>query len=236
MFVDICNTQNKYEVIYADPPWQYGSKKFGTGYKDKWEELDVAQYPTMSHQELVELPIKQISSDNSICFMWVTDSHLKEGIALMEAWGFKYTTIGFNWIKKTSTGGTCKNFAPWTLKSWEICIIGTKGTCTKLKTSNNVIGLIEAERRKHSQKPEEARERINQLFANSPKLELFAREIAEGWDCWGNDPNIGAPQSHSTLVTDAVTSAGADPVISTTPADPNAASIVSSLKSKFAGL
>ena len=187
-FIDIFKTNKKYRIIYADPPWKYGSKHYQDGNRD-FKSLD-AQYDTMTIPDLKLLPVANISKKDSICFMWVTDSHLKEGIEVLEAWGFTYKTIGFNWIKKTSKNNTCVNFAPWTLKSSEICLIGTKGTMTKYKTSNSVRQLIEVERTKHSKKPDEARIRINELFNDSKKIELFARESSSGWDRWGDEADI----------------------------------------------
>lgn len=176
----------KYNIIYADPPWQYGSKKYQDGNRD-FDKLEDNHYKTMTIKEIKTLPIKNIIKEDCICFMWVTDSHLKEGIEVLELWGFTYKTIGFNWIKKYNNGKTCVNFAPWTLKSWEICLIGIKGSMGKYKKVNNVRGLLEEERTLHSKKPEEARNRIVELFGDLPKLELFAREKINGWDCWGDE-------------------------------------------------
>jgi N6-adenosine-specific RNA methylase IME4 len=41
--------------------------------------------------------------------------------------------------------------------------------------------------REHSRKPVEARERIVQLMGDVPRVELFARQKAPGWDAWGNE-------------------------------------------------
>ncbi len=178
----------KYNIIYADPPWQFGSKAYQDSNR-KMLILEKTQYDTLNVEELKKLNIKEISPEDCICFMWVTDSHLKEGIEVLESWGFKYKTIGFNWIKKYKSGSFCVNFAPWTLKSWEICLIGIKGTMGKYKIVNNIQGLVIEERTTHSKKPEEVKKRIEQLFGDLPKIELFAREKTEGWDAWGNEVN-----------------------------------------------
>jgi site-specific DNA-methyltransferase (adenine-specific) len=155
----------KYNVVYADPAWQYGSKEL---YGDKTKGSDKREnrfrtieriYTTMTIDDIKQLPVKEITDKNCACFMWVTDSHLKEGIEVMEAWGFKYKTIAFVWLKKTSTGKTVLNFAPHTLKSTEICLLGIKGSMKDFKKSNNVRQLIE----------------------------LFARTKIENWDAWGNE-------------------------------------------------
>jgi len=183
----------KYQVIYADPAWQYGSKEL---YGDKTKGSEKREnrfrtieriYITMTIPQIKELKVTEITDKNCACFMWVTDSHLKEGIEVMEAWGFKYKTIAFVWLKKTSTGKTVLNFAPHTLKSTEICLLGIKGSMKEFKKSNNIRQLIEAERTEHSKKPNEARLRIKELYPNAEMIELFAREKHEGWDCWGNE-------------------------------------------------
>ena len=138
----------KYQVIYADPAWQYGSKEL---YGDKTKGSEKREnrfrtieriYTTMTIPQIKELKVKEISDKNCACFMWVTDSHLKEGIEVMEAWGFKYKTIAFVWLKKTSTGKTVLNFAPHTIKSTEICLLGIKGSMKAFNKSNNVRQLI----------------------------------------------------------------------------------------------
>lgn len=176
----------KFNLIYADPPWSFGSKQYQDGGRD-FTNIQTDQYKTMSIQEIKALPIKNIKAKDSACFMWVTDAHLKEGIEVLEAWGFKYKTIAFIWVKKYASGATCVNFAPWTLKSTEICLLGISGIMGKYKKSNNVRQLIEAERTQHSRKPDEVRKRIIELFGSLPCIELFAREKTPGWQVWGNE-------------------------------------------------
>lgn len=181
----------KYQIIYADPPWRYGSKSKVNDYQGnaehkKHNKLECA-YNTMSVNEIKGLPINNIIDENCACFLWVTDSHLKEGIEIIESWGFKYKTVAFVWVKKTNRGNTYFNIAPWTIKSCEICLLGTKGRMIQHKQSTNIKQLIEATRGKHSQKPIEARGRIEKLFGDLPRIELFARQKTEGWDVWGNE-------------------------------------------------
>jgi site-specific DNA-methyltransferase (adenine-specific) len=190
----------KYNIIYADPPWRFSSKElYGdkvNGYKDgqrkRFAPLDRI-YLTMSISDIKNLPVKNILADDCACFMWVTDSHLKEGIEVLESWGFKYKTIAFVWLKHYITGILCLNLAPWTLKSTEICLLGIHGLMSKYKKSDNVRQLIESQRTEHSKKPPEARKRIVELFGDIPRIELFARKEDflfepddwKGWDIWG---------------------------------------------------
>lgn len=183
--LEYCKDKPKYNVVYIDPPWSFGSKQYQDGGRDLVNINEI--YNTMSIQEIKDMGVDQIVADDSVCFMWVTDSHLKEGIEIMEHWGFKYKTIGFVWVKKYASGETCVNVAPYTLKSTEICILGTKGSVLKLKKSNKVRQLVEAERREHSRKPDEIRERIVELYGDVPKIEIFARTQYDGWDAYGNE-------------------------------------------------
>lgn len=186
MKVDILNTNKKYNIIYADPAWKFGSKAYQDGNR-KMLKLEESQYETMTVSDIKSLPIKDITEKDSICFLWCVDSFLKEGIEVLESWGFKYKTIAFNWIKHYESGEVCVNFAPYTLKSWELCLIGVKGSIGKIKVNNNVKGLLTDVRTKHSKKPDETRNRIELLCGDKPRIELFARQYADGWDCWGNE-------------------------------------------------
>ena len=143
----------------------------------------------MTLKQIKQLPINKISKNDSLLFMWVTDSHLKQGIEVIENWGFEYKTIAFNWIKHYESGERCVNFSPYTLKSWEVCLLGTKGKTGDIMISNNIQGYIDSIRTKHSKKPNEVRSKINNLVGDKNKIELFARQQAEGWDCWGNETN-----------------------------------------------
>ena len=177
----------KYNIIYADHPWHYGSKSAVNNTKASDIKPLSDRYQTMSLDELKAINVESVLENDAVCFMWATDSHLNEALEVMKSWGFKYKTIAFNWIKTTSTGKYCKNVAPWTMKSSEICLLGTRGAMTKYKKKNNIESLVFAERTKHSKKPDEVRRRIETLFGDLPKLELFCRYPAEGWDVWGNE-------------------------------------------------
>jgi N6-adenosine-specific RNA methylase IME4 len=182
----------KYSIIYADPAWQFSKGVYQETFpkrKQTRKERNVEdKYPTMTKQQIQELPIQKISNDDCALFLWVTDSHLKDGIELIEKWGFEYRTIVFIWKKITNKGNTCANVGAWTMKNCEICLLGIKGAMLKHKKANNIFQLIEAERTSHSIKPNEARKRIAELFGNDlTKIELFARKNYDGWDAFGNE-------------------------------------------------
>ena len=180
---DIQNCDKKFKTILADPPWRFQNS---TG-KMAPEHKRLSRYPTMNLEDIKSLPVSNLCNNPAHLYLWVPNALLTEGLEVMKSWGFKYKTIAFNWIKTTSKGNYCKNVAPWTMKSSEICLFGVKGMMTKYKKANNIESLVVAERTKHSKKPEEVRNRIELLFGDLPRIELFARKTSPGWDVWGNE-------------------------------------------------
>lgn len=182
MKVDIFNTDKKYQIIYADPPWNYNDKRKGK----KMSGGADSHYKTMKIQEIEKIPVPNISEDNSMLFLWVTFPCLKEGLKVIESWGFKYKTLGFSWIKTNKNNG--KPFfgiGYYTKSNCEICLIGVKGK--PIKQSDYISSVIISPREEHSKKPDEARKRIVELCGDIPRIELFARQEFDGWDCWGNE-------------------------------------------------
>lgn len=186
MKVDIFNTDKKYNIIYADPPWKFGSKELQKYKGERFRPLEEV-YNTEKTADMKEWDIKNIAEKDCAIFMWTTDAHIQEAIQSMQSWGFKYVTVAFIWAKTTNSGKQVHNLGAWTMKNCELCLFGTKGAMLKYKKSNNIKQLFYAERTKHSKKPNCVYEFIEQLFGYLPKIELFARQHTEGWDCWGNE-------------------------------------------------
>jgi site-specific DNA-methyltransferase (adenine-specific) len=176
----------KYQIIYADPPWDFGG---GGVYQDGGRDIRKTsdEYTLTKTDKLIDLPINKIADDNALLFMWTTDQHIPDALKLMEAWGFRYCTVAFYWVKKYHTGSTCFNVGCWTMKSVEQVLLGLRGKPMHLKKTRNIKQLVEAERTVHSRKPEEVRRRIVELVGDIPRIELFARKKTEGWDVWGNE-------------------------------------------------
>ena len=181
--------QKKYNIIYADPPWPYNIRnrdnktKFGGGAS--------GQYKLLTFPEIYNLNISSIAAQNCALFLWCTFPKLPQQIKTIEAWGFTFKTVGFNWVK-TNKNNSKPFFGVgyYTKSNSEVCLLGIKG---KMKpVSNKVSSIIISPRRKHSQKPDEVRDRIVELFGDLPRVELFARQKTEGWSVWGNeiDSNI----------------------------------------------
>jgi site-specific DNA-methyltransferase (adenine-specific) len=193
MFVDIYNTENKYDVIYADPPWSY--------YNDMSVDVNCTTvkgmrrppYSVLSSKDIANIPISNIAKDDCILFIWTTDYHLDKCIKVIESWGFKYKTIGFVWAKKNKQGKQVSFMGAYTKKSGcEICLLATKGKhAHKMVKNHKVSSFIEYPRAEHSKKPDIIRDSIIELLGEEPKkIELFARNNFDGWDCWGDDKNI----------------------------------------------
>lgn len=188
MKVDIFNTGKRYKIIYADPPWEYrqsGSKKNSRG-------MAKQHYPTMSTEDICNLPIRDIATDDCVLFMWATFPNIGEALKVMEAWGFKYKTAGFVWVKLNKKAPSLFwGMGAYTRANAEVCLLGiSKGTKAKqIVKDNGVHQIIESPIEEHSKKPEETRDRIVKLLAGGglPKIELFARQVVDGWDCWGNE-------------------------------------------------
>ncbi len=178
MKVDIFNTDNKYKIIYADPPWKYNDN----GCQGAAEKI----YGTLSIDELGQLPIDKIADQDCVLFLWATYPKMQEALELIERWGFTYKSIGFQWIKLNKSGkGYFFGLGRWTRGNTEPCLIATKGKPKRISAS--VGQLVFSPLRKHSQKPDEVRKKIVDLVGDLPKIELFARQYATGWDCWGDE-------------------------------------------------
>ena len=172
----------KYNIIYADPPWNFKN------YSNKTSNSNVNQhYQTMSMQEIKDLPIQDIADKDCILFMWCTDPLLPKQLEVVDAWGFTYKTVGFYWIKENKNQQKSlywKGVGYWTRSNPEICVIATKGKPKRI--GFNVDKLTFATRDIHSRKPQIIRDKIVELMGDIPRIELFARQTVEGCDSWGN--------------------------------------------------
>lgn len=181
--------KKKYSIIYADPPWDYplsGGTKKGRGLAKK-------QYQTMKTPDICALPVQDIATEDAVCFMWATFPNIGTALKVMESWGFRYKTAAFVWVKKNpKSGALAWGMGAYTRANAEVVLLGIRDgvKAKECVRSRKVHQIIEAPRGRHSQKPDEVRDRIVELMGDIPRIELFARSAAEGWDCWGNEaPN-----------------------------------------------
>jgi N6-adenosine-specific RNA methylase IME4 len=171
----------KYNIIYADPAWSFKT------YSDKGKGRSPDKhYSVMSLQDIKNLPIQDIADDDCILFLWVTFPLLKDGFEVIDAWGFKYKTVAFNWVKKNKKKDSWFwGLGYWTRANAELCLLATKGNIKRQSAS--VHQVIDTPIERHSKKPDIVRDKIVELMGDLPRIELFARETADGWDSWGNE-------------------------------------------------
>ena len=170
-----------YSIVYADPPWHFRVRS------EKGEGRSAKQhYSVMSIDDIANMPIAEIAADNSVCLMWVIDPMIEQGYQVMRAWGFIPKTVGFYWVKENmKSEGFFTGLGYYTRANPEQCILGVRGKGLPRK-DKGVKRLIVAPRGRHSEKPEEARIRIERLFGDVSRVELFARSKRIGWDVFGN--------------------------------------------------
>lgn len=169
-----------YSVIYADPPWSYADR----GCNGAAE----GHYRTMSTEAIRELPVSRLAANDAVLFLWATYPKIEEALALIPQWGFTYKSIAFQWVKyrgKTPFFGLGR----WTRGNTEPCLLAVRGKPQRV--DKGVFQLVEQDILEaplvgHSAKPPEVRERLVRLMGDLPRIELFARARAEGWDAWGD--------------------------------------------------
>ena len=171
-------TIQKYQVIYADPPWDYQQCRLSGSAKK--------HYPTMRIEELCALPVAEIADRDCALFLWATFPQLPEALRLIQAWGFMYKTVAFVWLKQNRKALTWfYGLGFWTRSNAEICLLATKGHPKRKSAGIHQLVICPVER--HSKKPDEVREKIVALMGDVPRIELFARQQTPGWDVWGNE-------------------------------------------------
>lgn len=175
----------QYQVILCDPPWPYNSRaphtktRFGGGVH--------AQYPVLSMKELTRLPIWSIAANDALLFLWVTGPHLENAFKLIEAWDFEFVTIAFTWMKLNKSGkGLFFGTGAYSKHNAELCLLAKRGK-TLLPGVNTVSSAVLSPLQAHSKKPEEVIWRIEEMYPDLNKIELFARQSRVGWTCLGNE-------------------------------------------------
>lgn len=173
--------KKKYNIIYADPPWNFKH------YSDKGRDRSPANYYRLQNiEDLKKLNIKKLADDNCILFMWVTYPFLEKAMDVINAWGFRYKTAGFVWVKKNKKSDSWFwGMGYWTRANSELCLIATKGS--PQRKSSSVHELVCTRIEKHSKKPDIVKEKIVELMGDVPRIELFARTKTKGWDVWGDE-------------------------------------------------
>lgn len=174
--------RKSYGAILVDPPWQFQNR---TG-KVAPEHKRLARYPTLTLQEIKEIPVRLVAGEKSHLYLWVPNALLQEGFDVMKAWGFEYKT-NIIWQKIRKDGepdGRGVGF--YFRNTTEMVLFGVRGKLRTLKRGRTQVNIIKTRKREHSRKPDELYE-IIESCSPGPYLELFARGARKGWDQWGNE-------------------------------------------------
>ena len=180
--------ERRYGVIYADPPWDYKGQLQHAGSDSGDTGGAIRHYSTVTSADLAALPVLDIAEDDCLLFLWATSPHLDQAISLGKAWGFEWATVAFVWDKGRVNPGF------YTMSQCELCLVFKRGKIPQPRGARNVRQLVSEPRGPHSVKPDEVRHRIEQMFPQQAKIELFARAPAPGWDTWGDEIEHGASQ------------------------------------------
>lgn len=173
---------SQYSTILADPPWQFQNK---TG-KVAPEHRRLLRYPTMELKEIVELPVGRLAAARSHLYLWVPNALLKEGLRVMEAWGFTYKT-NLVWYKTRKDGGPDGRGVGFYFRNvTEMVLFGVRGSMRTLDPGRTQVNLMSTRKREHSRKPDEIYDLV-EACSPGPYLELFARFRRPGWTQWGNE-------------------------------------------------
>ncbi len=181
-------TRIGYGTILADPPWQFNNR---TG-KVAPEHKRLSRYSTLSLQEIKEIPVWLVAAEQSHLYLWVPNALLREGLEVMEAWGFQYKT-NIIWHKIRKDGGPDgRGVGFYFRNTTEIILFGIRGKLRTLKPGRSQVNVIKTRKREHSRKPDELYNVI-EACSPGPYLELFARGQREKWDQWGNEVEDYSP-------------------------------------------
>lgn len=171
-----------WRTTLADPPWRFTNR---TG-KVAPEHRRLDRYSTMSLDAIRALPVAEVVSSDAHLYLWVPNALVPEGLAVMEAWGFRYVS-NIVWAKRRKDGGPDGRGVGFYFRNvTELILFGVRGSMRTLPPARSQVNMIETRKREHSRKPDEQYGLIESC-SPGPYLELFARHAPEGWTAWGDE-------------------------------------------------
>ena len=171
-----------YGAILADPPWQFTNR---TG-KMAPEHRRLKRYVTLTLQTVKALPVATVAAEHSHLYLWVPNALLREGLEVMQAWGFQYKT-NIIWHKIRKDGAPDgRGVGFYFRNTTEMVLFGVRGRLRTLPPGRTQVNVIKTRKREHSRKPDELYDLI-EACSPGPFLELFARGQRAQWDQWGNE-------------------------------------------------
>jgi N6-adenosine-specific RNA methylase IME4 len=175
-----------FRTVLADPPWQFTNR---TG-KMAPEHTRLRRYTTMPLDEICALPVQDYTAELSHLYLWVPNALLREGLQVMESWGFRYKT-NLVWYKIRKDGGPDGRGVGFYFRNvTELLLFGVKGHYRTLAPGRREVNLVATQKREHSRKPDEVYDLIERC-SSGPYLELFARCVRTGWHQWGKQVPTG---------------------------------------------
>lgn len=176
-------------TVLADPPWQFANR---TG-KIAPEHKRLSRYATLTLSEIKEIPVSVACNAQSHLYLWVPNALLREGLEVMDAWGFTYKT-NIVWHKIRKDGGPDgRGVGFYFRNTTELVLFGTRGKLRTFGPGRRQVNMIKSQKREHSRKPDELYE-IIEACSPGPYLEMFARgQYSQNWTVWGNQSNDYSP-------------------------------------------
>jgi N6-adenosine-specific RNA methylase IME4 len=171
-----------FATVLADPPWRFANR---TG-KVAPEHHRLGRYDTMSLDDIKALPVVDVLAKNAHLYLWVPNALLPEGLAVMEAWGFRYVS-NIVWAKRRIDGGPDGRGVGFYFRNvTELLLFGVRGSMRTLAPGRSQVNMIETRKREHSRKPDEQYDLI-EACSPGAYMEMFARYPRPGWSVWGNE-------------------------------------------------
>ncbi len=159
--------KGKYDVIVIDPPWSYDSPR--------------TDYPTMAHEDIQELPIRKLSAEDCILWLWTTNAFVHQAFHCLDAWEFEAKTL-LTWTKSRPTPSN------WLLNQTEHAVMAVRGKPIVNLTTETTV--LRAPRRQHSRKPDEFYKLIEGLCPGRRRLDMCSRQRRRGWEVWGAEAGM----------------------------------------------
>jgi N6-adenosine-specific RNA methylase IME4 len=180
-------TAGGFKTVLADPPWRFTNR---TG-KVAPEHRRLDRYSTMTSELIEAVPVVDVAADNAHLYLWAPNALLADGLAVMQAWGFRYVS-NIVWAKRRKDGGPDGRGVGFYFRNvTELLLFGVRGSMRTLGPARRQVNMIETRKREHSRKPDEQYE-IIEACSPGPRLELFARHRRAGWTVWGEESAPGA--------------------------------------------
>lgn len=188
----------KYEIVYADPPWDYPKLIWRTqladgSYRERSSSGARKHYPTITDAAMLTFPMRSVMVQRSVLFLWATCPRLDFAVDCIKSWGLYYRGIAYVWVKTRKQDGViigAKGPPPAFVKPvTELLLVATT------IPHGRVFPILDYAQRqvvlhpvgRHSEKPAVFRQNIIDLCGDRSRIELFARTRTPGWDVWGNE-------------------------------------------------